>query len=378
MHKPHRKPSPDFPLTAHPQGYFSKRILNKTHYFGTRWGDPYEALKDYEFKRPYLEAGEEPPRLGQGISLEEAFDKFLAAKKRKVESGELGNRSWDDYQKQCKAVLAVIGKYRPITSLLPSDFRRLRESFKGKPTTISNYVARSRVAFHWVERTQNVRFNFGDDFKKPSSKILRQHRNKQPKKLFAPAELNLLIESAAPQLKAMILLGVNCGLGNTDCGTLTIDRLENNWHNHPRPKTGVMRRAHLWPETVEAIASVVGDRTSGLVFITKYGNPWATDARCSPISAEFRKLARSLSISRTFYDLRRTFQTVADNSKDPVAVKAIMGARGPVHERSLSSTSSGRSVRSRIKRCASVAQRYLGLYFRSGAKLRNASFGMRY
>ena len=92
MHMPHRKPSPDFPLTAYPQGYFCKRILGKTHYFGARWGDPYEALKDYEFKRPYFEAGEEPPRQGTGITLEEAFDRFLAEKLRQVSSGELGKR----------------------------------------------------------------------------------------------------------------------------------------------------------------------------------------------------------------------------------------------------------------------------------------------
>lgn len=329
MHKPHRKPSPDFPLTAHPQGYFSKRIQGKTHYFGERWGDPYEALKDYEFKRPYLEAGEEPPRLGTGITLEEALDRFLDEKERSVSSGGLGQRSWDDYKAQCKAILVVISRHRPITSLLASDFARLRESFRGKPTTVSNQVVRSRVAFHWIERTQNMKFNFGEGFKKPSTKVMRQHRNSQPKKLFTPSELNSLIEAASPQVKAMILLGVNCGFGNTDCGTLTIDRIENGWHNHPRPKTGVERRARLWPETEAALLAVIGDRETGCVFITRYGKPWITRSSGSPISAEFRKLADKLNCKRTFYDLRRTFQTIGDNSKDPVAVKAIMGHVDP-------------------------------------------------
>jgi len=119
---------------------------------------------------------------------------------------------------------------------------------------------------------------------------MRQHRNSQPKKLFTPNQLNSLIEAASPQVKAMILLGINCGFGNTDSGTLTIDRIENGWHNHPRPKTGVERRARLWPETVAALLAVIGDRETGCVFVTRYGKPWITRSSGSPISAEFRKL----------------------------------------------------------------------------------------
>jgi hypothetical protein len=68
-----KRASSAFPLTAHPQGYFVKRINGKMHYFGERWGDPYAALRDYDFKRPYLEAGIEPPTQGS-MPLREGLD----------------------------------------------------------------------------------------------------------------------------------------------------------------------------------------------------------------------------------------------------------------------------------------------------------------
>ncbi len=320
------KPSPDFPLTPHSQGYYVKRIQGKMHYFGERWGNPFDALRDYEFKRPYLEAGLEPPTQG-GMSLREGLERFLQAKEKLIATAELTARSFQDYKAECKFILGVIDGARGITTLLPNDFSRLRAEYAGSPTTINNHIVRSRVAFNWIAASQGINFNYGQQFKKPSLKTLRKHRNQQPKRLFTSNEITRLVEGAGTQLKAMILLGVNCGFGNTDCGTLTVQGLDlcSGWHNHARPKTGVERRARLWPETIAAIQEVIGSRTSGLVFITKYGNAWSTDSKSSPISAEFRKVANSLGIKRSFYDLRRTFQTVGDNSLDSVAVKSIMG-----------------------------------------------------
>ena len=67
----------------------------------------------------------------------------------------------------------------------------------------------------------------------------------------------------------------------------------------------------------------------GLVFVTKYGQRWSKDASTSnPISAEFRKLLTKLGLHRSglgFYALRHTFETIGGDSRDQVAVDAIMG-----------------------------------------------------
>jgi integrase len=134
----------------------------------------------------------------------------------------------------------------------------------------------------------------------------------------------------------MILLGINCGFGNADCGHLPQSALDldGGWVNYPRPKTGVNRRCPLWPETVAAIQEALASRPApkdsaedSLVFITKYGFGWAKDTSTNPVSQETRKLMNRLGINghRGFYCLRHTFETIGGEAKDQVAVNAVMG-----------------------------------------------------
>ena len=97
------------------------------------------------------------------------------------------------------------------------------------------------------------------------------------------------------------------------------------------PKTQVARRCPLWPETIKALKAVVGKRTSGLVFVTKYGNSWTVqDGSRDPIAYEFRKLTTKAKVHRkgvtTFYSLRRTFETIASTADvNQAVIDHIMG-----------------------------------------------------
>jgi integrase len=102
--------------------------------------------------------------------------------------------------------------------------------------------------------------------------------------MFEANELLAMLKASDGQLRAMILLGINCGFGNQDCGSLSVDavNLKTGWVDFPRPKTGVDRRCPLWPETVAAIRDVLETRKkptnqahAGLLFITEYGESWA-------------------------------------------------------------------------------------------------------
>ena len=153
----------------------------------------------------------------------------------------------------------------------------------------------------------------------------------------------------------MILLGINCGFGNSDVSDLPLSALDlkSGWATFPRPKTGIERRCALWGETVEALEAAIVARPSAneradrdCVFITSRGNRWVrvrvttkeqgegveprtTTAQVNSVGLEFGKLMKRLGINGRvglgFYSLRHTFRTVADATKDFPAVRLVMG-----------------------------------------------------
>jgi integrase len=183
---------------------------------------------------------------------------------------------------------------------------------------------------------------YGSSFKRPSKKTLRIDRAKKGARLFTREEIHQLLGAAGVQMKAMILLGINCGFGNADCGSLPLTAvdLENGIIDFPRPKTGIPRRCILWPETVAAIKEALAHRPepkkpehAGLMFITKYGQPWAKLSTDNTLAKEMGKLLRDLHINGRqglgFYTLRHTFRTVADEVKDQPACDFCMGHECP-------------------------------------------------
>src|SRR5258708_1996747 len=89
-----KKPRPDFP---HATGRWAKKIRGKMRYFGP-WDDPNAALKKYLEQKDALHAGRKPREANEGVTIKELCNQFLTAKRALVESGELTNRSWQDYK----------------------------------------------------------------------------------------------------------------------------------------------------------------------------------------------------------------------------------------------------------------------------------------
>jgi integrase len=169
--------------------------------------------------------------------------------------------------------------------------------------------------------------------------VLRRNKAANGDRMLEPDQLKKLIDAAPVPMKAMILLGLNAGLGNTDCAALheSAVNLAAWWLTYPRPKTGIKRRAALWPETVAALREAIASRPkpasddyAGLVFLNPAGKPWVAvgEYRQDYVAYHFAKLLKAAGLHRDrvgFYTLRHVFRTVADECRDTPAVDLVMG-----------------------------------------------------
>src|SRR5919201_6454235 len=94
------KPYPEFPLTAHPAGYWCKKIRGKLHYFGP-WSDPDGALAKYLEQKDALHAGRVPRPDPGALTVKELANAFLAHKQALVDAGELSPLTWGEYKCVC-------------------------------------------------------------------------------------------------------------------------------------------------------------------------------------------------------------------------------------------------------------------------------------
>jgi integrase len=312
------------------------------HYFGP-WDDPDGALEKYLAEKDALHTGRRPRPDTEGFTVKDACNIFLNHKKALLDAGELSPHTWANYRRAADTLVAHTGKTRLVADLDPQDFAALRDRMAKKwgphrlAVTIQHIRSILKHAFDAGLIPAPVRF--GPGFKGPTKKTFRLHRARQGAKMYTPDELRRIIDAAGVPLRAMVLLGINCGFGNSDCGNLPLSavNLDTGWIDYPRPKTGIGRRCALWPETAEALRAALARRPdpkdeadAGRFFLTKYGGPWAKDTPDSPVTKEMRKLLDALGIEghRNFYTLRHVFETIAGEAKDQVAVDHVMG-----HER---------------------------------------------
>jgi integrase len=340
-----KKPHKDFPLTPHPSGRWCKKVRGKLHYFGT-WGDPQAALAKWLEQKDDLLAGRTPRVQGNGITVQDAVNKFLNAKRHLLDNGELSPRTFRDYHAVCGRIVAAFGLSRRLSDLASDDFEHLRKQMARTlgPVALGCEINRARVVFKFCYDSGLLDrpMRYGQGFRRPSAKTLRKERHAKGSRMFEAHEIRAMLDAATQPLKAMILLGINCGFGNSDVGNLPLSALDldGGWVDYPRPKTGIPRRCPLWPETTAAIREAIGcrpapkdDAARNLVFVTCRGGSWfKTSIDDNPVAKETVKLLKALGIKRpnlAFYGLRRTFATIAGESRDQPAVDAIMGHSRP-------------------------------------------------
>ena len=384
-----RKPYDGFPLTAHPTGRWCKKCKppgadsTKTYYFGSTAGWPKKtaeseaawkaAIAKYNREWPFIIEGRTPPveagSTDDVCTLRTLCNQFLESKRNKLAADDLTELSYRDYYRSCQRMIDHFGLHQRVDDLRPVDFEAFRAKLAERlgVTSLLNEINRCRVVLKYAsdQRLIPQPVNFGQSFDRPSKKVRRRIRNAAAPRMFAQVELRMILDAldgqvipvegeddpvtlrADPQMKAMVLLGLNGGLGNTDVSNLHESRIDfsTGWLDYPRIKTETPRRIPLWPETVEALQCVLANRRrprdpadEGIVFLTRTRQRWIRtkrgetreqDLHLNALSQAFGKLLKKLKIDGrnglNFYTLRRQFEIVAGESRDQVAVDAIMG-----------------------------------------------------
>jgi integrase len=366
-----RKPYKGFPLFPHRNGQWAKKILGRTIFFGV-WADANAALQRYHGQAHDLHNGNRPQRRDR-LTVGDLGNRFLTSKKRLHDAGEITDRTFAEYYRVCEVLLEMLRWDKIVEELGPNDFERVRGKLAERwgPVRLGNTMQCMRSVFKYAADYQLIDkpIHFGRSFDRPSKKTLRLARAKKGLRMFEAHEIRAMVYGAlivgedgpklvraSQPLRTMILLGVNCGYGNSDVARLpeTALDLDGGWVTFPRPKTGVNRRCALWPETIAYLREVLASRPraknpddAGLVFLTKFGGRWVSvkTARANEkngnglhkmltvknddsVTKEIRKLAITLGIHRpglSFYALRHAFETIGGESRDQVAVNAIMG-----------------------------------------------------
>ncbi len=361
------KPTADYPLFPHDAGQWAKKIKGKMYYFGS-WSKPDEALQKYldskdkivEERNRELEVAARsrdldrvhPAREWESTSefvdividdqlrLQDAVNLHLDHVQKLVDNNDLSIRTKLDRKYCSQLMINFFGADQVVNDLKSSDWADLRaEITKGRTAGgISNVISRIKTVMSWLSKNEYINPpRYGTCFDKPSRRKLRLERRKQDL-IYTDAEIRLLIQKAEYPMKAIILLGINCGLGNVEVARLEWSHLNlsSGWLDYPRYKTGIDRRVKLWPETIQALQTWKPLRRKwktenfpNHVFVTKYGNLWTqSETENCEIAKNLRLLEIDLKIkkpNRGFYSFRRMVETIGGNCKDQVAVNGVMG-----------------------------------------------------
>ena len=251
------KPYGGFPLFPHASRRRAKKIRQKTHFFG-RWGNTVlgevvsvdnveasasEALGELNRQWPYLSEGRTPPPVNaDGCTVRDLCNLFLTEKQSRIENGELTQYSFNEYHRIAENVVSFFGRDRIVDDLRPDDFSEFRSAL-GKGcgvVTLKSKINRARVLFKFASDRQLIDrpVAYCGAFDRPKDKVLRQARNVAGERLFERDQLLKILDTldgkpitvegkdkpvklpASAAMRAMVLLGLNAGFGNTDVATV--------------------------------------------------------------------------------------------------------------------------------------------------------------
>jgi integrase len=349
-HNPTTTKAPGVKLTAHARGWVAK-IGGKVKWLAPI-GKPRLALERYHRKMAEHNAAAPvvAPAADNAVAIGHIGQLFIDSKFVKAKAREIKPRTYDGYEKGVLKAVAHFGYDTPALAIPVAGWQAYRAKLAAayKVGTLNRHVGAVRALSKWALANEYIDrpFRFGTEFNLPSQKAVRAAKKGGGVRTYTHAQVKAVLADATPVLKAMFLLSINGGVGNTDIAKLTDGNVKGDRIEFERSKTEVARVIPLWPETATAIKAARAVRPepadpslADRVFLTEHGHPYVRDnldgegnltSFTDKIATLFWTGMRDLGIDRSFYDGRRTFQTIGDEVGPPHVVRAIMGhsARG--------------------------------------------------
>jgi len=338
-HRLWKRAHPDFPLTVHPRGYWSKKVRGKVYYFGPL-KDRDAALRLWLREKDYLLAGEIPPTHEHSITVRELLDKHLADVDDRIVAGKLACKTRGDYRAVRRLFEQSMVVGLPVKALKPEHFtvmERHLENNRYSLRTQRNFIIATKAVFNWGRKMElfDCDIRYGPRFAVPSVTAIEAEQEENGSCRFLDRDVILTALAAAkPKLKVAILLGINCGFYPSDTVAITLDHLHLDgkipYHDFRRVKTKRRRMAALWPETVEAIQDYQRDHRKSASASERCLLLSRSRRRYSPggreLSLTFNRVLdgnRSLGVS--LGSLRHTYATVVDLVPDQAMIDLTMG-----------------------------------------------------
>lgn len=353
------KPRPNFPLWAHANGQWVKKVAGESspRSFG-KWEDPAAAEQNYLdwLARQRLGIPEQSP---DDITVAEIVDHYLDHAAVRVErfrqgatTDKLSPRTLREWKRHCtwfrdQTVNGFKIGRRSAASLGPNDFTAVYSKFPPNWScdSIRHRVSTINCMLKWAKENGKIKQvpAKGTNWKIPKADEKEAELSAAPAKRWTRSQIKkLMAATPSPHLRAMILLGINAAFGNSDCGRLQLTDVRGEWLEVPRGKNGRPRKAWLWPETREALETSLSTRPDPqpgcgeLFFLTHTGGAWTNDETFfDGVGDEFREAKKACKFDGSdfrgvsFYSLRHTFAEEASNASgnnaDDVTVQFVLG-----------------------------------------------------
>ncbi len=317
-------------------GYWSKMVKGKVYYFGK---DYRAAVSRYNAERSFLELGVKP-NVQEGYTVGDLINAFLSDRKERMDVGTLSPKTYKGYDSVADKILDSLDKDIPLESLVSEHFELLRKDLSRGvgPKSLDGYLTCARTMFKFAA-TDNYLIDRPLPYSKALAGVpareLRKYRSTRPDRRLEPEHIKDLLEHCSPNMKAMVLLGINGGYNNSDVGQLRMEDINDgdipDILDYYRRKTYIRRVTPLWPETKTAIKQALEERprcSSEFVFVMITLNSYHQPEVYDPIGMYFTRAIKKTPYfrrGRNFGALRTTFANVGLEVGDDLAVKSLMG-----------------------------------------------------